>query len=331
MRTTSRRLRRVLVACLAVGVAVLAGCDAPAAPATGSTGSVTPTARPAPATTAAPTTTAPTTTPPPVEAQLPRGGRKLFPRYRLVGYAGSPGAPALGRLGVGALGDRVRELDSRAVQFGDGRTPQPVLELIATVVQGSPGRDGKWRTRLPDDVIAKYLSAARSDRAILLLGIQPGRSTFLDEAKAYATWLRQPDVGLALDPEWAMAPGEVPMHSFGHTTGPDINLVTAWLAGLVSLGRLPDKAVVIHQLAPAILRDESAIRQRPGVVVVKSVDGIGSRAMKEDTWRELTRSMPRTLRAGFKLFFEEDRKFGPLMTPAQVLALKPAVDYVLYE
>ena len=34
---------------------------------------------------------------------------------------------------------------------------------------------------------------------------------------------------------------------------------------------------------------------------------------------------------GFKLFFEEDGEFGPLMTPAQVLALKPTVDYVLYE
>ena len=252
MRTTSRRLRRVLVACLAVGVAVLAGCDAPAAPATGSTGSVTPTARPAPATTAAPTTTAPTTTPPPVEAQLPRGGRKLFPRYRLVGYAGSPGAPALGRLGVGALGDRVRELDSRAVQFGDGRTPQPVLELIATVVQGSPGRDGKWRTRLPDDVIAKYLSAARSDRAILLLGIQPGRSTFLDEAKAYATWLRQPDVGLALD-------------------GDADRLVAVDHEGRVVDG---DRLLVLHGAAPRV----------GGLVVVRLPDGV--MAVKRATRRE---------------------------------------------
>ena len=53
--------------------------------------------------------------------------------------------------------------------------------------------------------------------------------------------------------------------------------------------------------------------------------------MKEDTWRKLTTKLPKGMRVGFKLFLEEDGEFGPLMTPAQVLALKPTVDYVLYE
>src|SRR5687768_12011834 len=30
--------------------------------------------------------------------QLPRGGREIFPEHRLVGFCGTPGAPALGRL-----------------------------------------------------------------------------------------------------------------------------------------------------------------------------------------------------------------------------------------
>src|SRR5579859_5416006 len=34
--------------------------------------------------------------PPPIE--LPRGGRTLFPDYRLVGFCGTPGAPELGSL-----------------------------------------------------------------------------------------------------------------------------------------------------------------------------------------------------------------------------------------
>ena len=53
--------------------------------------------------------------------------------------------------------------------------------------------------------------------------------------------------------------------------------------------------------------------------------------MKEETWRKLTTKLPKGMRVGFKLFFEEDGEFGPLMTPAEVLALKPTVDYVLYE
>jgi hypothetical protein len=38
----------------------------------------------------------------PAEATLPRGGHEVFPRYRLVGYAGVTGAPTLGRLGMPA-------------------------------------------------------------------------------------------------------------------------------------------------------------------------------------------------------------------------------------
>ena len=40
------------------------------------------------------------------------------------------------------------------------------------------------------------------------------------------------------------------------------------------------------------------------------------RAMKEETRRKLTAKLPKGMRVGFKLFFEEDGEFGPLMTPA---------------
>jgi hypothetical protein len=45
---------------------------------------------------------------------LPRGGREVFPNYRLVGYAGVTGAATLGRLGTGPLDQRVAEIERRA-------------------------------------------------------------------------------------------------------------------------------------------------------------------------------------------------------------------------
>ncbi len=334
MNSTTRALR-----CCAAGVvgAVigLGACQAPELGPPGSPAGRTSSAVSATTTTPAGTSSSAAAATPSTTsarlAELPRGGRTLFPRYRLVGYAGSPGAPALGRLGVGGLEDRVRELEKRAGAFASGRTPQPVLELLSTIVQGTAGRDGRWRSRLSDKVIQEHLAAARRHKAILLLGIQPGRATFLDEVKAYEKWLQQPDVGLALDPEWAMKPGQVPMRVFGHTTGREINEVTAWVGSLVTRHQLPEKVVVVHELAPNIIRNEEVIKSRTGVALIKSVDGIGSRAMKEDTWRKLTTKLPKGMRVGFKLFLEEDGEFGPLMTPAQVLALKPTVDYVLYE
>jgi hypothetical protein len=263
--------------------------------------------------------------------ELPRGGRQLFPAYRLVGYAGSPGSPAFGRLGIGNIDDRVAEIEKLAPKYAAGRQVLPVLELIAVVAQHFPGKDGLYRVRVGDDVVGQYLAAARRHRAVLLLNIQPGRADFLPEVRSFERWLREPDVGIAMDPEWAVHGGQVPGHVFGWTTGAVVDSVSAYLDGLVTAGGLPQKALIVHQLNPGIVRGFEKVRARPGVALVKSVDGIGSPGAKITTWKRLVAHLPRQIHPGFKLFFEEDRAEGPLMTPSQVLALRPQPEYVLYE
>ena len=56
-------------------------------------------------------------------------------------------------------------------------------------------------------MIRRYLKAARKAKALLMLDIQPGRSDFFTETTRLRKWLKEPDVGLALDPEWRMGPG----------------------------------------------------------------------------------------------------------------------------
>jgi hypothetical protein len=256
----------------------------------------------------------------------------VFPRFRLVGFCGLPGSPALGRLGIGSLPARVAEIERLATRYAVDREPLPVLELIASVVQASPGRDGSYRVRIPPAVIRDHLVAARACGGLLLLNVQPGRASFLDEVRALEPWLLEPDVGVALDPEWAVGPGQVPGRVFGHTTGSDLDGVCAYLAGLVSRARLPQKVMVVHQLAPSIIRGQEAVRSRAEVAVVKSVDGIGSPGAKVDTWRQLVTGMPAVMHPGFKLFFDEDTRGGSrLMSPGQVLTLAPTPEYVLYE
>ena len=334
---------------LLLSVVLLAGCSqspspAPgAAPSTappGSTASVPTPGTPAPGTPppASPAPSASTPAPPsasasasPARLEMPRGGTTVFPRYRLVGYAGVTGYPPLGRLGIGNLDKRVDELERLAKPYGGKREVLPVLEIIATIVQASPGADGKYRTRLSDPEIRRYLKAARAHRAVLLLNIQPGRARFLDEVKAYDRWLAEPDVGLALDPEWAMGPGQVPGRTFGRTTGKELDQVAQHVSRLVARKQLPEKVVVYHQLTRDIVGREQDLRDRPGVVLVKSIDGIGSRAAKIDTYDYVNKGTPRFVHPGFKIFFEEDAESGPVMTPKQVLALDPVPDYVMYE
>ncbi len=262
---------------------------------------------------------------------LPGGGTTILPDRRLVGFAGGR-SPAFGRLGAGDLEAAADQIDAIAAEYdGDGRTVLPVFELITVIAHGSPAADGLYRTHEPDDVIAAYLAAARRHGALLLLNIQPGRAGFLDEVTRLEPWLTEPDVGLALDPEWAVGPDEVPGDVYGSTTGAELDSVAAYLSALVAEHGLPEKAMVFHQVHASVVEDEAALRPHPGVVAIKSVDGIGSRADKERTWTTLMRTKPPHVAAGFKLFFEEDAEQGPLMTPAQVLALAPRPDYVLYE
>jgi hypothetical protein len=233
---------------------------------------------------------------------------------------------------VGDLDDRVAEIEKLARSYRAGREVLPVLELIAVVVQRYPGDDGDYRVRIGDEVIGQYLAAARRHHALLLLNIQPGRARFVDEVHALSRWLREPDVGLALDPEWAVGAGQTPGRVFGSTTGAVIDDVSAYLDAVVRANGLPQKVLVVHQLNPRIVRGFEQVRERAGVALIKSVDGIGSPGAKVTTWKRLVKGLPAQIHPGFKLFFDEDTAGGlKLMTPSQVLALRPQPEYVLYE
>lgn len=264
--------------------------------------------------------------------ELPRGGRRVFPSHRLVGYCGLPGATALGRLGTGDLDDRVDELERRGRAYADGRDVLPVLELLAVVANPSAGPDGTYRTRTPDSTIRTFHEAARRHRALLLLNIQPGRADALDEVKALDRWLAHPDVGIALDPEWEMGPGQIPGDTYGHTSGRELTRIARHLASLVAEHDLPEKVFVYHQVAESVVEDEEELDVPEGVAMVKSADGIGDARLKRHTWKRLVDALPDDLRTGFKLFFEEDTEGGSrLMSPDEVLGLRPRPSYVMYE
>jgi hypothetical protein len=264
--------------------------------------------------------------------ELPGGGRTLFPDHQLVGFCGTPGAgPALGRL-EGNLTAKSSTLLGYARKYTVNRKILPVFELIAVVVQGWAGPDGKYRRRVDDAVVEDYLRAARAAEGLLLLNIQPGQSDFLTEVQHFEKYLREPDVGVALDPEWAMKPGQKPGKIYGQTTGDMINDVAAYLSGLVQQNDLPEKALVFHEVHPVVVKGEAAVKPFPGVATIKSVDGLGPKSAKIKTYDYLMGMMTKGVHPGFKLFFDEDTQHGGvLMTPREVLALAPPPEYVMYE
>jgi hypothetical protein len=258
--------------------------------------------------------------------QLPRGGRVIFPGHRVVAFYGAPQDAQLGELGIGTPAHAARKLERQASAYG---RVLPAFELIATVASGSPGDSGRYNTRQPRRVIDRYLKAARAAKALLILDIQPGHAEFMDEVRALQPYLEQPDVSLALDPEWKVPEGQVPGQVIGSTDATDVNEVSAYLSRIVREKRLPQKLLVVHQFTNNMIGRKELLTQPFGVALTLNVDGFGDRPNKIAKYREFTRPrVARRFHAGFKLFYHEDTN---LMPPARVLRLRPQPEFVVYE
>ena len=127
----------------------------------------------------------------------------------LYGY---PGSPVLGALGEQSPAASIPSASGRiAAQYRPlSRVPVvPAFEIIATVAQSSPGRDGTYSYESPASTAAAMGRASlRQAGMYVVLDLQPGRASLLAQAKRYRSLLiRPPNVGLALDPEWKLQPG----------------------------------------------------------------------------------------------------------------------------
>jgi hypothetical protein len=265
--------------------------------------------------------------PTPKPLELPRGGRTILPDFRVVAYYGAPQDRQLGALGIGTPDHAARRLAHQAAPYARSSRPVlPALELIAVVAAGAPGQDGRYNLRQPDSVIRRYLTAARKAKALLLLDIQPGRSDFFTEATRLRKWLEKPDVGLALDPEWRMGPGEIPGKVIGSVGAREVNATTAWLAQIVKRKHLPQKLVLVHQFTDDMV-PEKELKRPPGLAYVLNVDGFGSQELKVAKYHNFVSQSP-GFRRGLKLFYQEDAK---TMSPGQVMRLSPRPDVVVYE
>ena len=266
----------------------------------------------------------------PPSAELPGGGQTLFPDRRVVALYGAPQDPQLGALGIGSPDDAGEELEKQAQEYeGTDRPVLPAMELISTIAAAHPGDDGDHNIHQPERVIDRYLEAAREHGALLILDIQPGYADFMDEVRRLEPYLREPDVGLALDPEWHVQSPDIPGQVIGSVDAETVNEVSAYLDEIVTEERLPQKLLVVHQFTEDMIADRETLEERPGVAIVLNSDGFGNIPDKEVKYDELRPQGPtRDFDAGFKLFYLEDY---PLMTPKRVLNLKPEPDLVVYE
>jgi hypothetical protein len=277
-----------------------------------------PAVQPAPTLPVATTTTLP---PPP---ELPRGGRRLFPHYTVVGFYGMQGLDVLGAAEPDVVAERLLKVARPYAR--PGRPVMPMFELIATVAHPFPTPSGLYRTHQEDVIVQRYLEAVRRIDGVLVLDVQPGRDDCVASLRHWEPYLRQPDVGVAIDPEFAMGPGQVPGTHLGRTDAAAINRASAYVAGIVRRHRLPEKLFMIHQFHDSMMRDKKMVVMRRGLAMTWNADGFGVRSAKLDDYRSYTRD--RRFHPGLKLFYKNDID---LMSPREVMRLRPVPRVVNYQ
>ena len=257
---------------------------------------------------------------------LPAGGAGC----RIIAYYGNPLSNRMGALGANPPQQMLPELISRTNKWriADPATPtRCALELIAVAAQAAPGRNRTYRLRMSDKVINQVLGWARGAGCLLILDVQVGWSSVPEELPYLQPWLNEPDVHLALDPEWDMPTGIKPGAKVGTMSAAHIQFGIDLLTRTVADRRLGPKMLIVHRFRDFMVSNPESIVPNPSVRLVVNMDGFGPPETKLNSYRVALAGMPTTL-TGFKLFFLNDK---PLLGPKDVLPIIPAPVFINYQ
>ena len=186
---------------------------------------------------------------------------------------------------------------------------------------------------LRDSVVKDWIDYANRSGIIVFLDHQIGRFGVEAAMDKLLPWLAYPNVHLALDPEWRT---EDPMHTIGSISADELNHAQSMMSDWLSTHGIADERIlVVHQFTGKMITDRQKVRADwAGVRLIHTSDGFGSPAHKRNAyaWNARATNMPRK---GFKLFFKSDVPGAgydqPLLSPAQVLALDPQPELVIYQ
>ncbi len=265
-------------------------------------------------------------------ATLPGGGTTLFPDRRIIAFYGSPVTFRLGLLGEQgpqATVDRLGPIVD-SYRIGD-EVLVPGFELIATVADSQAGEDGNYSKELDPEALREWIDIAVANDIYVIIDLQPGRTDFLTQAKRYEEYLRLPNVGLALDPEWRIGPNDVHLVKVGSVDAAEVNSVVDYLVDIVREEKLPQKALVLHQFQTAMITNRELINTPPELAVVIHVDGQGPLGTKYGTYDTMLGAPigpEQDLWWGWKNFLDEDT---PMATPEQTNAVTPLPVVVTFQ
>jgi hypothetical protein len=270
----------------------------------------------------------------PVKSAYPLAGA-ILPFHRVVAFYGNLYSTKMGVLGEYPRKEMLAKLKEEVAKWQAADTSVkviPALHYIATTAQGSPGKGNMYRLRMPFKQIDTILSMAKEINALVFIDVQVGHSTVEKEIPLFEQYLKMPNVHLGIDPEFSMKGGQKPGAAIGTYDAADVNYVSNYLAKLVKENKLPPKMLVVHRFTQGMVTNYKQIKLQPEIQVIMDMDGWGAQARKINTYKMFIHREPVQF-TGFKLFYKNDYREpkSRMMTPSEVLALKPKPLYIQYQ
>jgi hypothetical protein len=245
---------------------------------------------------------------------------------QILSYYGNPYVPGMGVLGELEPEELVARLRAHAEKYdavNGTRGVQPAFHIVYASAQPEAGGDGLHLQFLDRRTIRRYVDLACKYGFLVFLDIQVGRSDVATEMRDILPYLEASHVHAALDPEFAMAAGQVPGEDIGSLNAADVNAAQAVLEEFVERRGLTDKILVVHQFTDGMITNRELINDYPRVRLVVDMDGVGPAEIKEVKfgWYAAPAEY-----AGIKLYFHQD---PDLMSEADVVRLDP--DVIIYQ
>ncbi|MGI8313758.1 hypothetical protein [Halobacillus mangrovi] len=250
--------------------------------------------------------------------------------HRLVMYYGHPNSTNMGILGEmepEALMNQLKEQTKAYSNADPDRPAIPTIELISTVAQRNPGPEGKYYHMTSPEQIDEYARLAKKHDALLMLDLQLGTDSVLNQVKLIEKWLKLPYVHLAIDTEFHVDEGETPGVNLGQVNGAEVQEAVEYVSKIVEENNLPDKIVLVHQFMDEALTNKEAIKPTDNVEVALNYDGWGPASTKMSLYRKFVRNEA-VQYGGFKIFYKKDE---PVLSAEEVLKLDPNPAIINYQ
>ncbi|HRX16227.1 MAG TPA: hypothetical protein P5123_07935 [Spirochaetota bacterium] len=268
---------------------------------------------------------------------LPKPGEPIllsadfFTQNHVIAYYGHPRSKMMGILGRYPIDELAKRLTKTASKYDAANGNKGVVTAFYLIygVCHPKGEIG----HMNDALVEKYIKFAQENGMLVFLDHQIGKYSVDYAVKKLLPFLKYPNVHLAIDPEWRTLK---PMKEIGSIYAHELNDAQKLMRDyMLENGIKGYRMLVVHQFKPVMIKQRDSVKANyDPVVLIHNADGFGSPGAKRSAYQQnsYAKNMPFK---GFKLFYYSGYKGAgfdkPLMTPEQVLKLKPEPCIIMYQ